>query len=139
MSFKSNYFILYKHGMEDKIQWPEGWGNTCRGNIAPMLQEVLNNNAIGSELKLIWNLNHEMDVRRKHDLTHDQLHDYIKADIGCLHFQSKGTRKRAAKALERMGANDLVFVDNYRDVIVFQAHFRNHGEFPMKTEVSACG
>lgn len=139
MSFKSKFYILYKHGMENQIQWPEGWGNTCRANLASMLQEVLNTKAVGGELKLIWNYQHEKEIRTKYDITYDQLQDYLKAESGSLHFQSEGTRKRAAKALEKMGAKDLVFVDNYRDVLLYQAHFRNHEKFPSETEVSACG
>ena len=138
MSWKSKYFILFKDDLNWKIKWPEGWGNQCPANLAPMLQEVLKTKAVGSELKLIWNWAHERDMITKYEITYQQLYDYVKANVGSLHFQSEGTRKRAVKALLEMGATNLVLVDNYRDLLLYQAHFRNTGEFPIKTESSAC-
>lgn len=106
MNFKSNFFILYDNSINKQIKWPEQWGNTCMANLAPMLREVLNTTAIGSEIK------------------------YIKANCGSLHFQSKGTRKRALIALQNMGATNLICVDNYRDVLIYQAYFHNNKTFP---------
>lgn len=132
---KAKFYLLYKHGMEDIIKWPEKWGNTCRGNIAPMLQEVLNTGAVGSEIKLIWNDHHRRTLIRTYGITHQQLEDYLKANTGSLLFQSAGTRSRAIKALHKMGATELYAVDDYKNVMLYQAHFKNHGEFPVKPVV----
>lgn len=130
MSPKAKYFIVYKHGMEDQIQWPKGWGNTCRGNIHRMLQELLHVDSIGSELKLIWNSAHERIILTDYNITHQQLNDYLNAKCGTLIFKSKKVRNHAEKALKKMGAENLALVDNYRDVLLCQAHYYNHGEFP---------
>lgn len=127
---KSKFFIIYKHGLEEEIQWPEGWGWTCRGNLGAMLQEVLKVNAIASELKGFWNDRHRRDTMSEYSLTHDQLESYVRSKTGSLHFQSRSTRDRAMKALFDMGATELAPVDTYREVLTFQAHFHDHGVFP---------
>lgn len=127
---KSKFFILYEHGMELEISWPEGWGNTCRANLSSMLGEVLNVNTISIEIKGILNGLHHREMVNKYDVTYEDVEDYVKSSTGSIHFQSAGTRKRAAKSLMKMGAENLVFVNSYRDLILYQAHHYNHGKFP---------
>lgn len=127
---KSKFFILYEHGMELEISWPEGWGNTCRANLSSMLREVLNVNTISIEIKGILNGLHHREMVNKHDVTYEDVEHYVKSKTGSIHFSSKGTRKRAITALTKMGARQLIEVDSYRDLILYQAHHYNFGKFP---------
>lgn len=137
MSWKPKFFILYTEQTFDLINWPSKWRNTCRANLPSMLQEVLNVSTIGSEIKLIWNDEHRRIVMSKNKVTYSQLEKYLKARTCMLSFTSVGTRKRAADALRGMGAGELIFVDCYRDVIVYQAYFKEHARWPSTDEAIA--
>ena len=127
---KSKHYILYEHGMELLINWPDGWGNTCRANIPSMLKEVLNVKSISTEIKGILGSWHHREIVTNNEVTYQDVEDYVKSSTSSIHFQSPGTRKRAVKALMKMGAESLVLVDSYRDLILYQAHHYNHGKFP---------
>jgi hypothetical protein len=130
MKWKPKYFIVYPNVMNDNLKWPENWGNTCRANLAAMLRQVLNTKSVGSEIKLIWNDQHRYTVLKDNQVNYSQLDNYLKAECGMLSFLSQTTRKRADKALRQMGGEGFVYVDNYRDVILYQAHFRINKKFP---------
>lgn len=130
MSWKPKYFILYTNDINEKITWPEGWGNTCRANIVPMLREVLNTKSIGSEIKIIWNSDHEYEMIKKYGLTYDQLREYLNAKSGSLHFETQSLRKITFEHLQKIGAENLTLVDDYKKVILYQSYFYNHGFFP---------
>ena len=131
MSWKPNFYIVFPYSLAYQINWPEDWKYQCVANIPKMLKEVLNVSTIGSEIKLIWNENHRDTMIKKNGITYEQLDDYLKSDCSMLSFISKGTMKRAVKALERMGAVDFVCVSSYRDVILQQAFYRHNKHFNM--------
>ncbi|WP_435624487.1 hypothetical protein [Flagellimonas sp.] len=99
-------------------------------HIPNMLHELLNVKSISGELKLIWNDWHERELVKKYDVTYKQLEHYVKADSGMLSFSSERTRDRAIRELKRLGADEFYLVDNYRDVILSQAHYYENGTFP---------
>jgi len=129
---KEKFYIVYSNGGIEAMQWPESWKNKhqCRANIPAMLNEVLNIKSTGSEIKLIWNDWHRSVTIKNNDITYSDLDNYLKAESGMLWFISEYTRQRAIKALSKLGATDMVCVDNYRDVILYQAHFRLNKKFP---------
>lgn len=134
MSWNPKYFILYRHGMEDIIQWPKKWGNTCRANLCSMLQEVLKTENVGSELKLILDAQHAYQVRQNNKISYQELEDYVRARTGSLHFHSKRIRQKALIALKEMGARELLLVDSYREVLLYQAFFHRNSRFPSTEE-----
>ncbi|WP_422858786.1 hypothetical protein ACOKFD_15715 [Flagellimonas sp. S174] len=95
-----------------------------------MLHELLNVKSIGAELKLIWNNWHERQIVNKYDVSYMEIENYIKADSGMLSFSSTRTRDRAIRELKRLGADEFYLADNYRDVILSQAHYYINGTFP---------
>ena len=127
---KSKYYLLYEDGMENSIDWPEGWGYRCKANLSSMLREVLNVNTISIEIKGILGSWHHREIMINNDVTYEDVEHYVKSDTGSIHFSSKRTRKKAVKALTEMGAKNLILVDSYRDLILYQAHYYHHRKFP---------
>mgnify|MGYP000666069510 CR=1 FL=1 len=132
MGFKSKYHIIFPNEMVYKMDWPEGCDYCCPANVPSMLRDKLNVQTIAGEIKLIWNHEHRMEILKDNNITDEQLDDFLKADCSNIHFAAEGTRKRALKYLDKIGATGYVCADSYRDVLLFQAHFENNGEFPKK-------
>lgn len=124
------YYIVYPYKMINELDKPDGWGYLCAGNLSEALQEVLNVKSIGSEIKLIWNNQHRWKLIDDYQLEPDDLDCYLKSNCSLLSFKTEYLMKRCAKQLRKMGATcDIVLVDNYRDVILQQAHFATTGIF----------
>ena len=127
--WKPKFYIVFPYSLTSQIEWPKEWGNTCVANMPAMLREVLKIKTIGSEIKLIWNYQHRQLILQKNCITNEQLDFYLKSDCSILSFLSIRTRKRAVKALKEMGGEGFICVDNYRDVIIQQAIYKQTGKF----------
>ena len=46
-----------------------------------------------------------------------------------LSFSAKGTMNKTAKLLNQLGADNIICVDSYREVILQQAFFKNNKKF----------
>lgn len=126
---KTKFYIVYDYKMTDEIELPNPWG-TFPHAIHCFLREELNVNTIGAEIKWIIDWNHRQELIKDHNVTSENLDDYVKAKCSLFSFKANGTRKRAVKELEKRGAKSFVLVDNYRDAILTQAHFYNYKKFP---------
>ena len=129
MTFKSKYYIVFPRKMVEEIEWPEGWGNQCAGNVAEMLRDHLEIKRIAGELKWFISESHRWEVIRDHNITYQDTENYIKSDCSTLHFNSKIAMKKAETALKKMGAKKLVCVDSYREVILQQAYYQLYRQF----------
>lgn len=127
MNWDPQYYIVYPTSMVEQIKWPEDWENTC--NLPAMLREILNDEHIGSEFKMIWNNKHREEIISEYNVTAQQLEDYKMARCNILTFQLERTMLQATEVLKRMGAKKFICVDNYRDVILQQAYYRNSHNF----------
>lgn len=129
------YFIVYPRQMINELEKPEGWGYLSAGNLSVALKEVLNAKSIGSEIKLIWNNQHYWQLIKDYELEPQELDDYIKSDCSLLSFKSEFLMKRVVKQLNKMGAKTtFICINNYRDVILQQAHYKNFGKFKIENE-----
>lgn len=133
MSWKPKYFIIYPYKMINELTKPENYGYLCAGNLSEALRDTLNVKSIGSEIKLIWNNQHRWQLLKDYELDGNDLDDYIKSECSILSFKSQFLMKRAIKQLKIMGAkSNMMCVDNYRDVIIEQAHYKRNGSFSNK-------
>ncbi len=130
MSWKPKYFIVYPHKSVDNLRWECTTHYACMAHIPNMLRELLGVSTVGREIKLIWNFQHQSEMKDKYNISYQQLEDYIKSNCSMLSFTAKGTRKRAIKELKRLGAKELCLADSYRDMMLMQAFYRNHQSFP---------
>ena len=128
MSWKPKFYIVYADSMIQQVAFPEGWA-MCTANLPTLLRELLNISTIGSEIKLIWNLEHREIMLEKNGITNDQLDAYIKADCNMLSFTTKGTMRRVVKELKKMGCENFVCVDNYKDMILQQVFYQQNKYF----------
>lgn len=94
-----------------------------------MLREILNVSTIGGEWKLIWNNNHRRQVIKQNNISSQDLDDYLKADCSMLSFSAKGTMTKTAKLLIELGADNIICVDNYRDMMLQQAFYKKNKKF----------
>ncbi len=129
MKRKSKFFIVFPRKLVNEITWPDAWGYQCAGSLPDMLRDVLKVKSIGSEFKVIWNEQHRWSLVKDLDITIKDLEDYLKADCSMLSFVSERTMKLAAKELTDRGSSDFICVDNYRDVIMQQAFYRQNKSF----------
>lgn len=127
--WKPKFYILYSYDEADKLKWPDGW-HECLANIPTMLQKELKTKAVGGEIKLIWNDAHRRSIIDRWNVTSKEIDEYVQAKSCMLSFMSAGTRARAAKELARRGMDKVVFVEDYKDVILYQSHFKVNGCFP---------
>lgn len=135
MTKKQKYYIVYPHKSVEDLQWECTTHYRCRAHIPNMLQQLLGVKTVGDEIKLIWNHQHEAQMIKEYEVTYSQLRDYIKASCCMISFTAKGTRKRAIEHLKRLGAKEMCLSDNYRDVIILQAHYHNNKSFPENADV----
>ena len=129
MKWKPKFFIVYPDKMIHQIKWPGNWASHSVSNLPEMLREFLNVSSIGSEMKLIWNQNHRWQVIEQNNITAQDLDDYLKADCSMLSFSAKGTMNKTAKLLIQLGADNIICVDTYRDMILQQAFYKKNNEF----------
>jgi nucleoid-associated protein YejK len=129
MKWKPKFFIVYPDKMIHQIKWTDNWGCHSVSNLPEMLREILNVSTIGTEWKLIWNNNHRWQVIEQNNIFSQELDDYLKADCSMLSFSAKGTMNKTAKLLIELGADNIICVDNYRDMILQQAFFKNNKNF----------
>ena len=133
MSWKPKYFIIYPYKMINELTKPENYGYLCAGNLSEALRDTLKVKSIGSEIKLIWNNQHRWQLLKDYELDGNDLDDYIKSECSILSFKSQFLMKRTIKQLKIMGAKStMICVDNYRDVIIEQAHYKRNGSFSNK-------
>ena len=130
MSFKPKYFILFPYIMIENMTWPDNCDYRCAANLPSMLRQKLNVKTIGGEIKLIWNDEHRNIILKKNNITNEQLNDYIKSNSCMLSFLSNMTRKRVMKYMDKLNAIGYVCVENYRDVLLYQAFYQNNKKFP---------
>ena len=138
MSFKPKYYIIFPYRMIDEMEWPKGCDYRCPANLPSMLRDQLNVQTIGGEIKLIWNDTHRYEILKKNSITNEQLNDYLMSNSCIVSFISNGTRQRALKCLDKLGAKGYVCVDNYREVLTYQAFYKNNKKFPDVVVGSAC-
>ena len=134
MRFKSNFHLVFPYKTVDQITWPDGWGHQCAGNMAAMLCEVLKVKSIGSEWKCILSERHRWQVIRDYNITYQEMEDYLKSDCYMLFFSSENILKRTIKALKKMGAENLISTDNYRDMLLQQAYYNRNNKFAESAE-----
>lgn len=134
---QSNYFIVYNRRMLECISWPKDW-HTCAANLAPMLREFLNIENIGSEIKCILHDGHLNTILKDHNVSRQDVDDYIKADCSTLYFSSPSDRNLVYSSLLVMGAelDQLTPVDAYRDVILKQAEVYRNRERSVSSRIA---
>lgn len=129
MKWKPKFFIVYPDKMIHQIKWTANWRNHTVSNLPGMLREILNVSTISTEFKLIWNNNHRWQVIEQNNISSSQLDDYLKADCSMLSFSAKGTMNKTAKLLIELGADNIICVDNYRDMMLQQAFYKKNKKF----------
>jgi hypothetical protein len=129
MKWKPKFFIVYPDKMIHQIKWTDNWRNHTVSNLPEMLREILNVSTIGTEWKLIWNNHHKWQVIEQNNITALDLDDYLKADCSMLSFSTKGTMNKTAKLLIELGADNIICVENYRDMMLQQAYYKNNKKF----------
>ena len=129
MKWKPKFFIVYPDKMIHQIKWTDNWGCHSVSNLPEMLQEILNVSTIGSEMKLIWNNNHRWQVIEQNNISSQELDDYLKADCSMLSFSVKGTMNKTSKLLIELGADNIICVESYRDMMLQQAFYKNNKKF----------
>ncbi len=121
MSFKRNFFLVIPRPSVDNLIWECTTHYKCIGNIPDMLRELLNVKTIGSEIKWVVNTEHRLNIMRKHNVSWDDIDNYLQADAFMLAFSAKRTRDRAIKELKRLKAGEMYLCDSYRDMLLKQA------------------
>lgn len=121
--------------MIHQIKWTDNWGCCSVSNLPEMLREILNVSTIGGEMKLIWNKNHRWQVIQQNNISSQELDDYLKADYSMSSSNAKGTINKTAKLLIELGADNIICVYNYRDMILQQAFHKNNKKFKKNSSV----
>ncbi len=129
MRFKSKYYIVFPKKMTEEIEWPEGWGHQCPGNVAEMLRENLGVARIASEIKWFVSEHERWKTIRDHNVTYEDTEYFYNSPCSTLHFNSKIAMKKAETALKKMGATELLCTDSYREVILQHGYYKLHNKY----------
>lgn len=131
MRFKSKYYIVFPRKMVEEIEWPQGWGHQCAGNVAEMLREHLGVSRIASEIKFLVSESERWKIINDYNVSYQDTEDFLNSQCSTLHFNSKIAMKKAATALKKMGAKKLTCTDSYREVILQHGYYKHNNEFKL--------
>lgn len=129
MNWNPKFYLVYPDEIIDQIPWPEECDYQCVAHFPSMLRQVLKIDAIGSEIKLVWNDWHRNEMLKRNNITSDQLENYLKSGCSILSFEDRDVMDKVATTLRNMGITNFVCVESYREVILQQAFYKENKRF----------
>lgn len=125
---RKKYYIVYPYKMCAQVVVPSPWGSFPAA-LTGLLKELTGAKYLGSEIKWIVNYDHRKSLIEDHNVTSEDLDDYLKSNCHIFTFTNKLHRKKAIKELLKIKASNFISVDTYRDVLLNQANYARNETF----------